>query len=370
MGRAAEGIEIDVTSKVGERFGFGGSEQAGDQRNVDATAFVERDRQGILRRVDFMGHRRLDDAFGKDRARCAGVVDLIIILDRGDQPYVGVVEEGLQVGAALKFLLGAGFGIDADAGDGPIDRPMRLDELSVVGEQPFLAVGIGPIIELCAQDRADRIPDRDEAPDDVGVFRKHARPAASGFHADNRRHPVNDLVQDPVRNEVAAFLEVSFIGGGAHSHVDGDVELVAQRCCALGGAIGTFMSCCDGRQSGHECFAQVDTGVGRAGIFHAELPLSPFVRAQNMVRILKKIIVDLERAEAFVAVGNGAQFDPVVHGPSAIGSALLEKQDIDDDVGAGLVPHGFTGEANGTKEMGDTVDMAARFGIALVQGIS
>ncbi len=60
MRRAADGVEIDVFGQVGERLGLAGAEQLGDQGHVDPSAFMEGQREGILRRVDFGRNRGLD----------------------------------------------------------------------------------------------------------------------------------------------------------------------------------------------------------------------------------------------------------------------------------------------------------------------
>lgn len=228
MRRAAERIEKDVVREIRERFRFGDAEQAGDQRNIDPSSIVKRQSKGVLGRVDFLDHRRLDDAFGEDRAGNACVARLVVTLDRGDQPYVGVIEKGLEVRAALIFLFGAGLRIGADAGDRPVDRPVLLDEVPIVVEQRFLQTGIGLVIELRAQDRANGIPDGDQAPDDIGVLLEQAGVATPGLDADFGGNPVDDLVEDAAQNEIAAFLKVSFVGRGADFDIDGDVEPVPQ----------------------------------------------------------------------------------------------------------------------------------------------
>jgi hypothetical protein len=306
MRRAAERIEKDVVREIRERFGLGDSEQPGDQGDVDAAAIVERQRQGVLGRLDLLDHRRLDDAFGEDRTGDAGVTSLIVTLDRGDQPHVGVIKKGLKVRAALIFLFGAGLRIGADAGDRPVDRPVLLDEVPIVVEQRFLQTGVGLIIELGAQDRANGIPDGYQAPDDIGVLLEQAGVAAPGLHADFGGNSVDDLVEDAAQNEIAAFLEVSFVGRCADFHVRGDIQPVAQRCRAIDRAVGAFMSRCDRRQGGRERGFQLDTGFGRAGVFHAELAAAPLMDPEHMIGMVEEVAVDPERPEAFVAVGISA----------------------------------------------------------------
>src|SRR3546814_20445156 len=98
----------------------------------------------------------------------------------------------------------------------------------------ILQEGVRLVVKLRTQDGANRIPDRDEAPDDIGVLRKYAGGAGAVLHGDSRWRPIDDLVQDAVRDEIAPLLELGLVSGGADLHVQRDVELIAQRCCALG----------------------------------------------------------------------------------------------------------------------------------------
>ena len=89
-----------------------------------------------------------------------------------------------------------------------------------------------------------------------------------------------------------------------------------------------------------------------------------------MTGIIEEIAVDPERSASLVTVGNLAKFDPVALGPRGFRRALVEEQDIDHDVGAGLLPHGLSRQTHGSEEIGNAVDVAAGFGIALVQRIT
>ena len=146
MRRAADGVEIDVFSQVVQRLCLAGAEQLGYQGYIDPSAFMEGEREGILRGVDFMSNGGLDDALGEDRTRRADVVRLVIGFDRGDQPDIGVVEEGLKIGAPLIFLLGSRVRVGTDRGDGAVDRAVLLDEGPVVREQPLLQDGVGFVV--------------------------------------------------------------------------------------------------------------------------------------------------------------------------------------------------------------------------------
>ena len=331
---------------------------------------MKRQRQRVLRRVDILDDRRLDDAFGEDRTRHADVADLVIGFDRGDQPHVRIIEEGLQIGSALILLLGAGVRIGADAGDRPVDRPVFFGELPVMGEQLLLRGGIGLVMELGAQDRADRIADRDQGLDDSGVLREQPGAAAAGFHADEGGDAIDDLVEHPAREEIAALLELGFVGGGADFHARRDIERVPQRSRAVDRLARAFMLRCDRRQGGREHRTYVGAGLGCAIIVHAELAVSPFVAAQHMAGIVEEIAVDPQRPVALVAARNRVQLAPFLWPPREIGRVLLEEEDIDDHVGARLIPHGPGRKAHGAEQVRDAGDMIARPGVAFVERIS
>jgi len=127
---------------------------------------------------------------------------------------------------------------------------------------------------------------------------------------------------------------------------------------------------CDRGQSGREGDPDICVGIGRAIIVHAELAVAPFVASEHMIGMVEEIAVDAQRPEPFVAVGNRGQIDPVLRARKGIGSVLLEEQDIDDDIGARLLPHRLAGKAHRAEEIGNAVDMVASLGIALVERIA
>lgn len=69
-------------------------QQLGDVVDVDAAALVEDDRERVCRAGDF----RAAGGTITDRPGLRGVRLAVVVLDRGDEPAVRVVEEGLDVG--------------------------------------------------------------------------------------------------------------------------------------------------------------------------------------------------------------------------------------------------------------------------------
>src|SRR3546814_9759508 len=83
-----------------------------------------------------------------------------------------------------------------------------------------------------------------------------------------------------------------------------DVELIAQRCCALGRFADAFMPGRNRRQGGRERCREVDAGLSHASVVHTELAASPFVASQHMIGIVEEIAVDLKRPVTFIALRN------------------------------------------------------------------
>ncbi|WP_226949227.1 hypothetical protein [Rhizorhabdus wittichii] len=92
--------------------------------------------------------------------------------------------------------------------------------------------------------------------------------------------------------------------------------------------------------------------------------------AEDMVGMVEEILVDPQRTAAFIAAGNVGEVEPVEPGADRVALMLLEEQDVDDDVCARLVAHGFAGKANRAEEIGHPIDMLACRWIALVERVS
>ncbi|OQD04059.1 hypothetical protein UE98_39565, partial [Burkholderia cenocepacia] len=90
--------------------------------DIDAATLVENNRQGIGRAGDHGRGRRRDHPLGKDRAWLRGIGLEVIVLDRGDQPTIGIVEKRLDVGAAVRFAHLAGLFILGQRDRREIDR--------------------------------------------------------------------------------------------------------------------------------------------------------------------------------------------------------------------------------------------------------
>src|SRR3546814_8319218 len=78
------------------------------------------------------------------------------------------------------------------------------------------------------------------------------------------------LGQDAGRDEIAPLLELGLVSGGADLHVQRDVELIAQLCCALGRFADAFMPGRNRRQGGRERCREVEAGLSHASVVHTE----------------------------------------------------------------------------------------------------
>ena len=110
------------------------------------------------------------DALAKDRSMLRRSAFEIVILDRGDQPDVGVVEERLKVRAA-EGLARLALGRHGLADRRQVDRAEVANEEGVGRAQPDLRRSPGFIIRLGAQNLANGVANGDQAADDAGVLR-------------------------------------------------------------------------------------------------------------------------------------------------------------------------------------------------------
>jgi hypothetical protein len=103
-------------------------QQFGQMIDIDMTTLIEYDGQRISRIGDDWGRRRGDHTGRENRARLRGVALEVVILDRGDEPAIGIVEERHQVRPAMRLTHLAGLRIFRGRDDSVIDRPEVADE--------------------------------------------------------------------------------------------------------------------------------------------------------------------------------------------------------------------------------------------------
>ena len=86
-----------------------------------------------------------------------------------------------------------------------------------------------------------------------------------------------------------------------------------------------------------------------------------------MIGMIEEVAVDPQRTTTLVAAFYVGKVEPVAPGTGGIGLMFLEEEDVDDDVGARLVAHGFPRQAHRSEEIGHGINMLPRFRIALVE---
>ena len=92
------------------------------------------------------------------------------------------------------------------------------------------------------------------------------------------------------------------------------------------------------------------------------------MRSEDHVRTLDEVAIDRDRFFPVLRGHDFGEVDPVGGLRGLIRSALLEEQDVDDDVGSGRRAHGAFGQAHGADEIGHGGEKRAGRRIGLVHG--
>ena len=305
----------------------------------------------------------MQHALPEDRPLFRGSAFEVVILDRGDEPDVGVVEEGLEVGAA-EGLARLALGVDRLADRGQVDRSEVADEIGISRPQSDLRRPPRLVLDLSAQNLAHCIADGDQAADDSGVFGWDAIRAFAVAYGDRLRLSADDLDQCAVVNEVAAFLDGRALGGrpdaerrrrrafpsrGRHRLEEVARQTVERLREKVGERAG-------GREDGP---ARVDRPVGARGA--GVVPKDHF-------GVLDEIAIDRERRLA--AFGRD-RFGEAVPGRAACcGSRipLLQEEDVDHDVRSCCGIHCALRQTHRADQVRHRGDMRAGGLIDLVQG--
>ena len=146
----------------------------------------------VLCRLDHRRRLRMEHALAKDRSRLRRSAFEIVILDRGDQPDVGIVEEGLKVRATESFARLA-LGRHGLVDRRQVDRAKVAHEERVGRAQPDLRRSPGFIVRLRAQNLADGVANGDQAADDAGVLRGDPLRPLAVAHGDGLGLAADDL---------------------------------------------------------------------------------------------------------------------------------------------------------------------------------
>ena len=136
-------------------------QQFGDVVGIDMTALVQHHGKGIGGRTDDGRRRRRDHALGEDWPGSGRIGLEIIVLDRRHQPAIGIVQERLEIGTAMRLSHFAGFLILRGRDGSEVDRPERAHEVRPGNAQLDLGRLPRPVAFLEFQHLAHRITDRD-----------------------------------------------------------------------------------------------------------------------------------------------------------------------------------------------------------------
>ena len=92
------------------------------------------------------------------------------------------------------------------------------------------------------------------------------------------------------------------------------------------------------------------------------------MRSEDHVGTLDEVAIDRDRFFPVLRGHDFGEVDPAGGLRGLIRSALLEEQDVDDDVGSGRRAHGAFGQAHGADEIGHGGEKRAGRRIGLVHG--
>ncbi len=205
IGRIAE----DRAAEFGDDILVIAVQQLGDVVDIDPAALVEHHGEGIGGAGDQRRRRRRDHAFGEDRAGLRRIGLEIVILDGGDQPAIGIVEEWLNVGSAMRLTHLAGFLVLRQRDRGKVDRAEVAHETRPRDAQFDLRILPRPVEFLSFEDLAHSVPDRDQLADDADVFFGDAICAATLANLDRNPLAVEDLHRAPgLVEEIAALANM------------------------------------------------------------------------------------------------------------------------------------------------------------------
>ena len=208
------GIDKDALAQLGDRRLARPAEKLGDAVEIDEARFVQGYGERVLGRLDHRRRLRMEHALTKDRSPLRRSAFEIVILDRGDEPDVGVVEEGLKV-RATEGLAGFSLGGHGLADRRLVDRAEVADKERIGGAQPDLRRSPGFIVRLGAQNLANRVANGDQAADDAGVLPGNPLRPLAVAHGDGLRLAADDLDKRAVMDEIAALLDRGPFGGRA-----------------------------------------------------------------------------------------------------------------------------------------------------------
>lgn len=338
-------------------------EELGDMIEIDMAALVEYDRQRISRIGDDRRHRRSDHTGGEDRTRLRRVGLQIIVLDRCNQPAIGIIAEGQQVRLTMGLLHLAGLWILLDRDGCVVDRTEVADECRPGEAEPHLQVAPRPVRLLGLQYLTDGIADRDQFRDDPNMLFRDPVTGAALPDGHRYRRAVEHLHQ-PLRpvNEEAAFADRAIL----RPEVDDLGELIFQIDINRGrlAVIDVGRKKFDG---GVEDGVEIGSVAGDAGVRLAKRPRGEGMGAEHEVGMACKPAVHADRTLIVDSRPHLINIKPDLIAFRFSCLALAEEEDVNDDIGAGVAPKAAFWQADRRDQVGGFGDMLACGRSGLVQ---
>ncbi len=340
-----------------------GMHELGNVIDIDMTALVEHHGQRIGGTGDDRRRGRSDHPLGEDRTGARRVRLEVVILDRGDEPAIGVVEEGLEIGAAVRLADFAGLKILLHRYGRGIDRTEGAHEVRPGDAQPDLVLLEGLIELLSLEDLAHGVADRDQLSDDPGLFVGDAFCGTALAHRDGDGFTVAHLHQRLVLADKEAAL--------ADALPIGLIEFVGIAC--IGFRIDGFgLTVIDRFRKktggGAKRLLQIDTSLRQAGIGLAERSGRRGMDSQHVIRMLREPAIDPDGALVLGCRPDLFCFQPGHVALGVVWPALPEIEDVGHHIRAGLGPETALRQAEGGDKVGLSGDRFPRGWIGLVHG--
>ncbi|MCP2223595.1 UNVERIFIED_ORG: hypothetical protein J2R74_009028 [Bradyrhizobium japonicum] len=136
-------------------------QELSDVLRVDGAALVEHHGKGVDGRGDDWRRRRRDHTLGEDRPRFRGIALEVVVLDRGDEPAIGIVREWGKVRPTVRFPNLAGLFTLDRRHHGGVDGSKVPHEARPGDAEPDLRLFPGLVCLLGLEDLTHGVADRD-----------------------------------------------------------------------------------------------------------------------------------------------------------------------------------------------------------------
>ena len=200
-------IEEDSIAEFCLCLGAAAAEEFGYTIEIDVANILQGHGKGVGGTFDQRRGRGMNDPFAENGALLRFAALEVIVLDRGNQPDIGIIKERLQIGPAMGFPGFAGVRIGCLTDRGEIDRAEIALECVVGHAKPNLGGTPRLIALLGAEHGADGIADGDKGADNPRMFGWNAIRTFALPDLDRLSHSVDDLHQFVFERDVGSLLD-------------------------------------------------------------------------------------------------------------------------------------------------------------------